>query len=76
MSCLIKKHTKMQSVHSLELLPFHTGHASQQISRSLIRAHVFSAEITNVTELRDNIIKAKLQDISGSSHSVSVEVSL
>lgn len=44
--------------------------------KSLIRARVFGAEIKKVAELTDEIIKDKLDEIAGTSRSVSVESAL
>ena len=44
--------------------------------RSLIRARIFGAEVKDVTDLTDSLIKSKLEELSGTSKSTSYEEAL
>lgn len=75
-SWLIEKLTKTLFLDKLGLVPvWYRSCFAATYLKSLIRDRVFGPEIKQVSDLTDEIIKGKLQEIADSSRSVSVESS-
>ena len=65
----------LQSNAAFQLYLFFSLFAAKFL-KSLVRARIFWAEIKEMSQLTDDIIKQKLQDINGRSISVYVEIAI